>query len=229
MDKDDLEGPNRQLLAGVLRPVVGDTVGRLDTGHHQVNIGVCRWGSQHAEILLDPQDAVMSKQLQAMQKTSSIQSTDLVSTLRDSRSGKRQNGFPIPSGKRQKFVVAGNPLSEEPVKPGKKQSGPPRTPVMSTEMSEASLAHASLAPRASSTLRHGPSLIISKLVELLVHAYAIHRGVPGGSGNVFDEDLLAEGVITRKDRSSRVRCECGSAAISGRLVSFFIPGPGIAP
>ena len=87
-------------------------VGKLETGHHQVAVGVRSLHSEEAISSVDPHDTAMSKQLQAMQKTSSQPTTNLISTLRDSGSRrKRADNVPIPA-KRVK-VAHGQGVQED--------------------------------------------------------------------------------------------------------------------
>ncbi|EXJ81566.1 hypothetical protein A1O1_07630 [Capronia coronata CBS 617.96] len=219
MDTDHLEQSSGQLLCGVLGHVVEDIVGSLDTSHHQVDVAVCRNPLKDAETPIDPQDAAMSKQLQAMQKTSSIRSTDLVSTLRDSISRKRRNGSPIPNEKRLKLVGTENLLVKEQVQADNKRLKQREVSGTSIgEMIDTGSKNISVASPVSTTRNDGPCLIISKLAELLVHSYAIQCGLSGDDGIVFDQALLADGIIRRRNRSTRLRCECGSALTSGKMI-----------
>ncbi|EXJ82467.1 hypothetical protein A1O3_06280 [Capronia epimyces CBS 606.96] len=220
MDRDDPEEPDRLLICEALEQGVGDIVGKLDTGHYQVNVGVCQRASEDTDTPPDPQDAAMSRQLQAMQKTSSIRSTDLVSTLKDSRSDKRKNDFQVPGRKRLKVTGPSGLLSEIQVGQGKRQQQVGRIEDLETsvgELNQAGAADDPVVSEASPSRRNGPWLSISKLVELLVHCYAIQCGVSGGDGNVFDQGLLADGIIRRRNRSNRLRCECGNAVVPGQL------------
>ncbi|KAK5409813.1 hypothetical protein LTR07_008828 [Exophiala xenobiotica] len=190
-------------------------VGKLETGHHQVAVGVRSLHSEKTTSFVDPHDTAMSKQLQAMQKTSSQPITNLTSTLRDSGSRrKRANNVLIPA-KRLK-VAHGQEVQEDGVQKQVNSNQPaeetedPKHPSATGIVQQASIvsSNASVNPSQRSAVEHPRRLVASKLAQILIHCYAIQRGVTGTSP-VFDENLLAGGMIKRRLRSSRVKCECG--------------------
>ncbi|KAK5369347.1 hypothetical protein LTR20_007627 [Exophiala xenobiotica] len=186
-------------------------VGKLETGHHQVAVGVRSLHSEKTTSFVDPHDTAMSKQLQAMQKTSSQPITNLTSTLRDSGSRrKRANNVLIPA-KRLK-VAHGQEVQEDGVQKQVNSNQPaeetedPKHPSATGIVQQASIvsSNASVNPSQRSAVEHPRRLVASKLAQILIHCYAIQRGVTGTSP-VFDENLLAGGMIKRRLRSSRVK------------------------
>ncbi len=187
-------------------------VGKLETGHHQVAVGVRSLHSEEAISSVDPHDTAMSKQLQAMQKTSSQPTTNLISTLRDSGSRrKRADNVPIPA-KRVK-VAHGQGVQEDGVQrqfDSNRQAEETDDPkhVSATgivQQNSMGSSNASVNPPRRSTVDHPRRLVTSKLAQILIHCYAIQRCVTGVSP-VFDENLLAGGTIKRRLRSSRIKC-----------------------
>ncbi|KIW93161.1 uncharacterized protein Z519_05766 [Cladophialophora bantiana CBS 173.52] len=218
VDKDNCQEAEGQAMCDALLKGDEDVVGVLECGHHQVRVGVRLQGAKREKSSIDVQDAEMSRQLQAMQKTSSSHSNNLVSTLRYSFSGsKRPKEGPIPSAKRVRAAGPGKPSHNDPA---------PQIARANLLIGLESLEKLSFADLESSrfgnTSRdfaalpksspkgHGLCLRITKLTELLIHCFAIQSGKTDESGNVFDQDLLAKGKIKRLSRWSRVNCECGS-------------------
>lgn len=210
------EGDAGTICDSLLRDVQ-DVVGKLETGHHRVNVGVTLQASRETQPSPDVQDTTMSKQLQAMQKTSSVHSTNMVSTLRDSGEGaKRKRDALPPKAKRLKNFHRRDLPSERQTNDSDEEERPAHSqdlekPMLTTNGDEAdSKTH-------SDPL--GLLLPARKLAELLVHCYALQCGLDGGPGEVFDQALLAEGTIKRRFRSTMVKCECGNPHTSGVMVS----------
>lgn len=103
VDQADFGDGHGQEICDILWKNKGEEVGRLDAGQHQVAVGVCALHCEQEKAPVDPGDTAMSKQLQAMQKTSSQRSNNLVSTLKDSgRPSKRKTHMPVSNAKRLK-------------------------------------------------------------------------------------------------------------------------------
>ncbi|EXJ61174.1 uncharacterized protein A1O5_11966 [Cladophialophora psammophila CBS 110553] len=226
VDKDNCQEAEGSAMCDALLKGDEDVVGVLECGHHQVRVAVRLQGAKGEESSIDVQDTEMSRRLQAMQKTSSSHSNNLVSTLRDSfPRSKRPREGPIPSAKRVRAAGPGNPSSNDtapqitkaylligPESLEKSSFAEPESP----QLGDTSRDFAALAK--SSPKGHGLCLRITKLTELLIHCFAIQSGKTDENGNVFDQDLLAEGKIKRLSRCSRVNCECGSRHRSGPML-----------
>ncbi|KIV83182.1 hypothetical protein PV11_05232 [Exophiala sideris] len=107
VDQADLAGVDGEKICDILWTNKGEEVGRINAGHHQVAVGVRSLHREADAAPVDPQDTTMSKQLQAMQKTSSQRSNNLVSTLQDPVARpKRWNDMPAPQAKRLKVASA---------------------------------------------------------------------------------------------------------------------------
>ncbi|KIX96602.1 uncharacterized protein Z520_07868 [Fonsecaea multimorphosa CBS 102226] len=216
VDKDEYQEEEGGAMCEALLRRDEDVVGALECGHHQVRVAVRLQSAQREESSIDLQDTEMSRQLQAMQKTSSSRSNNLVSTLRDSLPGlKRPRTGPIPGAKR--------PRASYPDKVSNDESVPHNVGInlatglqslekptfRSPESGQGIVSRDHPAPK-STPQGSALCLCITKLTELLIHCHAIQSGKTSGSENVFDHGLLAEGKIKRLHRSSRVNCECGS-------------------
>ncbi|OAP54663.1 hypothetical protein AYL99_11111 [Fonsecaea erecta] len=218
VDKDDYQEGEGQIMCEALLKRDEDVVGVLECGHQQVRVAVSVQSS------IDLQDTEMSRQLQAMQKTSSSHSNNLVSTWRDSFPGaKRPRTGPIPRAKRLRASSSGKPSNNEPVP----QEVSFNIPTGSQRLEKPTFASPELGQRSASKDHSAPTsspkgsclcLRISKLTELLIHCYAIQSGKTGGNENAFDQGLLAEGKIKRLSRSSRINCECGSQQKSSSML-----------
>ncbi|KIX04221.1 uncharacterized protein Z518_07775 [Rhinocladiella mackenziei CBS 650.93] len=221
VDKGDLE--EGEAICETLREDAGEAVGTLETGSHHVRVGICLHRPQNAEMSVDWQDAAMSRQLQAMQKTSSVQSTILPSTMRDPGSKtKRQAEALMQRSKRQKTDNAKTVLDEHQDRTHKKpERGKGLAKSTGNNIEEDNKGRPGVEPvtlKRSWTPKDAPQLLISKKAELLVHCYAIQCGADGGSGDAFDKGLLAEGIIKRQRRSNQIKCECGSRHRSKRML-----------
>lgn len=230
VDEDEFQEGDAQAMCDSLVAGAGDVVGVLETGHHEVRITVRLADAEAQDSSIDLHDIEMSKQLQAMQKTSSSYSNNLLSTLKESTpAAKRRTDAPIPSGKRVKAIVS-RKLFVTDAGPRVTRAGVMKAPQTLKKPSCAQLVSDS--PRDSSVeffaatkdSLKGTSirLAVTKLTELLVHCYAVQNGKAGG-GDVFDGDLLAEGKIKRLSRSSDISCECGSPEGSSGMVRISSP------
>lgn len=224
VDKEDFEDGDKKSICDAILQGTGDIIGTLDTQHHQVSVAVLLQCAGDAISSPDLQDATMSKQLKAMQKTSSFRSTNLISTMRDSAFGsKRETDGPVRKAKRVKHANFENPLDDRPViRAGLEMSRQELdAPVVaSNEMAaDGSLFGSDFVAPSPSSGTGRPRLIASKLAELLVHCHAIQCGVAGNGGKMFDQELLSAGTIMRHHRSNEIRCECGSQRTSSDMVS----------
>jgi hypothetical protein len=230
VDKNDFQEGDAESVCDSLVGGSEDIVGVLESGHYQIRVTVRMADSEAQDSSLDSQDAEMSKRLQAMQKTSSSHSNNLLSTLKESTPAtKRRINAPIPSGKRAK-----------PTAPRKSEGEIMTGATQASALNRAgSLGNMGFAQREAVGLRGssvqvtaatqglpnetGARLAVTKLAELLVHCYAVQKeeaggGGAGGGGAVFDEDFLAEGKINRVTRSAHISCECGSPKESSGMV-----------
>lgn len=228
VDKDDFQEGDVQEICDALEAGAEDVVGMMDSGHYQVRVTVRLSNSEAQDSLIDPQDTEMSKQLQAMQKTSSNPSNNLLSTLRESLPRvKRPAAGSIPNGKRAKIQTDEKHLDRE-ISGAEHRA---KTPQSSQSLGDDSNAVDLTSPdvekpsidfvtlTSASSEEKWVSLHTSKLAELLVHCYAIQNG-KAGYGEVFHQDLLTKGEIKRHRRSKDVRCECGSLHRSSKMVSM---------
>ncbi|OQV03309.1 HORMA domain-containing protein [Cladophialophora immunda] len=224
IDKDEYQEEEGHAMCGALLKQDDDVVGILECGHHRVRVAVRVQSAAREEPSIDLQDTEMSRQLQAMQKTSSSQSNNLLSTLRDSLPvSKRPRDGPIPSAKRLRASDPEKSSSEQPITHGVGINLPtgltPLEKQTFTVLRSGQDGNTSKDPSApSSPKAKGLNLRITKLTELLIHCYAIQSGKAGECGNAFDQDLLAEGKIKRLNRSSRINCECGSQQRSSSML-----------
>ena len=229
VDKEDFQQGDGQAVFDSLLIGSEDVVGTMDTGHYQIRIGVHLQESIAQEPSMDLQDTKMSKQLQAMQKTSSGRSNNLLSTLKDSPPRpKRRTNAPVSDGKRAKATDrtasrkhgASTPPHLENAEPPKRSESLGKSTFEELELASLHKPSSSLAAATKDTPQgNSVSLDCTKLAELLVHCYAVQNGRANGLGNIFDQDLLAEGKIKRLNQSSHVSCECGSQHKSGAMVS----------
>jgi hypothetical protein len=230
VDKDDFQEGDAEAMRNSLEESAEDIVGTFETNHYQIRVAACLSSAPPQDSSVDFRDTEMSKQLQAMQKTSSSYSNNLLSTLRGSPPAvKRRSNAPILNGKRVK-VNTPQPLSK-----GSRQhltSAP-------TLKSSQSLRASSLAESESSELIKSPMVSVvageispettpfwvgvEKMAELLVHCYAIQSGKAGNNGGVFEPGLLAEGRIKRLNRASDINCECGNERVSATMVRIHSP------
>ncbi|KAG9772225.1 hypothetical protein ABEF93_006143 [Exophiala dermatitidis] len=233
VDSNELAEPNGPLICEALERTMGTTVGSLHTGHHSVNVGVSGTISIKEGTSLDPEDAAMSKQLQAMQQTSSVQGTNLVSTLPDCRAGsKRRNSFVRSDQKRLKRAESDKIASNSPADQSKEQLIPiddletsqrghdEATPGGSASSGDTQVRKCRVTPDADADEDEDipVTLSVRKLATLLIHCYALNSEAAGGGGDIFDQDLLRTGIIRRVVRSDKVRCECGSVAPLGPMI-----------
>ena len=222
----DLERRDGGSTWGALLQDTGEIIGKLETGDLQVSVGVRHNRLADADNSADPQDTIMSKQLQEMQKTSSPRSTNLLSTMRDSGPRSKRQADDLVANlksKRPKATDANIVANQNGTKLfSKKDRGRGTRKVGNSPHNDDETGLASAMPSGTlgrnSSRKNSASLLSSKLAELLVHCYAIQNGVGGGAGNVFDQGLLATGIIRRKVRSDQVRCECGSRHTSDGMV-----------
>ena len=235
VDKDDFQEGDAQAMCKSLAADSEEIVGMLETGYHQVRVTVRLANSEAQESPIDLQDTEMSKQLQAMQKTSSSHSNNLLSTLKGSTSAakRRADGpTPTPNSKRVKATGSSLPPTSDTT---------PRMARASALKSSQNLGHAVVdyskpvgqrelpvnlvAGHKGSSNVMGTRLAVTSLAKLIVHCYALQKATRGAEGDLFDEDLLAEGNIKRLTRSTNVRCECGSGKQSGGMVSLCFDCP----
>lgn len=97
VDQEEFAGTVGEKICDTLRKSAGDPVGEVQVGHQQVAMSVRPFRTYEPSTSIDPQDIAMSKQLRAMQKTSSQRTTNLVSTLQDTGSRRKRNiDMPLP-------------------------------------------------------------------------------------------------------------------------------------
>ncbi|EXJ54587.1 hypothetical protein A1O7_09928 [Cladophialophora yegresii CBS 114405] len=217
VDKNDFQEVDAEVVCGSLGGGTEDVVGVLESGHYQIRVTVRTAESEAQDSSVDLQDTEMSKQLQAMQKTSSSHSNNLLSTLKESTPAiKRRADAPIPDSRREKRNGVQN--SEGGIMAGATGASALNSPRSLGNMSFPQLDTAGAkdspleftAMTRSSPKVVGARLAVTKLAELLVHCYAVQKEMAGGGGAIFDGDLLAEGKIKRICRSTDISCECGS-------------------
>ncbi|KAJ9614524.1 hypothetical protein H2200_002661 [Cladophialophora chaetospira] len=211
VDRDDFQEGDVEAIYDSLTADGADVVGMLDTGHHQVRVTVNLTHSEAQDSPVDLRDTEMSKQLQAMQKTSSSQSNKLLSTLKGSTPAtKRRSDAPNPLSKRVKATSTGERSSIEAAprvtRASTNKNAQNLEIPMDTELESSHQLGLSVELGAATTT--GARLAVSKLAELLVHCYAVQNGKTGDKGDLFDEDQLAEGKIKRVSRSIDIGCEC---------------------
>ena len=230
VDTDDFQEEDVAAVCDSLGTAADDTVGMFETGHHQVRITASVSSSDAQDSSIDPQDTEMSKHLQAMQKTSSNYSNNLVSTLRGSTPAvKRRADSPSWGGKRAR------PNALEPAQKFTASSLKQATDLRSSQslvvsgVAKPESAHDTQSPPLSvvapkkSSEEAGTRLVVTKLAELLVHCHAIQSGRVSGEQDVFVSALLAEGTIKRLNRGSFVSCECGNQHRANQMVSCGLP------
>ncbi|ETI20319.1 hypothetical protein G647_08353 [Cladophialophora carrionii CBS 160.54] len=217
VDKTDFQEGDAEAVCDSLGGGTEDVVGVLESGHYQIRVTVRLADSETQDSSVDLQDTEMSKHLQAMQKTSSSHSNNLLSTLKESTPAiKRRAGAPISESKRAKRT--GPQDSQRDIMAGATRasalSRPRSLRNMSFSQLETAGASDSLLDFAAVT-QSSPKVVkarlaVTKLAELLVHCYAVQREKTAGGGAIFDRDSLAEGKIKRISRSTNISCECGS-------------------
>ena len=228
VDKDDFQEGDAQAMCDYLTADTEDVVGMLETSHHQVRVTVRLANLEAQDSSVDFQDTEMSKQLQAMQKTSSSQSDRLLSTLKGSTpAAKRRTDAPIPSGKRMKATGPRKPSNHNTAPRVTRASAPKSSqslgiPIVAglESVGQKDLTVKSVAGTMDSPKGTDARLAVTKLAELLVHCYAVQKAKTVDGGDLFDEDLLAEGHIKRLSRSINISCECGSRKESSGMVSI---------
>ncbi|KIW62466.1 hypothetical protein PV04_10639 [Phialophora macrospora] len=225
VDKDDFQEGDAEVVCDSLVGGSENVVGVLESGHYQIRVTVRMADSEVPDSSIDPQDTEMSKRLQAMQKTSSSHSNNLLSTLKESTPAtKRRINASIPDGKRTKSTASRN--SEGDIIAGAARASALNSPRSLGNMSVAQPDSIGLrgspiqfaAATQGSPKETGARLVVTKLAELLVHCYAVQKEKAGGGEAVFDEDLLAEGKIKRVTRSADISCECGSPKESSGML-----------
>ncbi|KAK6367417.1 hypothetical protein LTS17_010343 [Exophiala oligosperma] len=97
VDQEEYPGKIGERICDTLWKSHGDLMGEVQVGNEQIAMSVRPFRIDEPSTSIDPQDMAMSKQLQAMQKTSSQRTTNLVSTLQDSGSRRKRNSdVPLP-------------------------------------------------------------------------------------------------------------------------------------
>ena len=223
VDKNAFPDGGAQAMCNSLEAGTKDVVGMLDTGHYQVRVTACLSDSEAQEASIDLQDTEMSKQLQAMQKTSSSHTHNLPSTSKGSTPlVKRRADVAVSISKRPKVTAVEESVGQEAIIGFMHASTSAN--VRGSSVLESKSATTSHLPDdsfdAATDLprKCGARLVVAKLAELLIHCYAVQNRKPGDDGIVFEQDLLAEGKIQRLSRAADISCECGSRERSSGMV-----------
>ncbi|OAG41271.1 hypothetical protein AYO21_04434 [Fonsecaea monophora] len=199
VDKDEYQEGEGQTMCEALLDRDEDVVGMLECGYHQMRVAVHLQDAARQEPLIDLHDTEISRQLQAMQKTSSSHSNNLLSTLRDSFPGsKRSRNGPMPGAKRLRPSEPKKPSSDESVlhSVGTNQltefQGPRGSAFATPGPGHQGSASKDCPVQQSLPRENGLCISVTKLAELLIHCYAVQSGKTGESGDAFDHRLLAD-------------------------------------
>jgi hypothetical protein len=216
VDTEDLQTDENQTLYGELWAGPNESLGKVETGHHRVSIDFCSKHSVTCSVSTDLQDTAMSNQLRTMQKPSSIRSTNLLSTLGDPGHG--VTGFAIPmkphntlSKGRTSLIQRGSSKRMD----AELVSGQHIELVAGSHNFSESI-DGNEEPQSLIKKKDVFSISPSKMAELLVQAYALQNQA---SDKVFDAEILNKGIIKRWQRSTQVKCECGSDNPAHNMVS----------
>lgn len=158
------------------------------------------------------QDVHMSKQLIAMQTTSSNQYGGATSTLPAPRASgqNRAEGLAATTPTRKRKSLD----DPEDDYLGKKQ----RLIPVFAEQRDAEPPNPLKGLTLDAKRRRKRILVPEKLAELVIHAYSLNA-LNRISGPIFDEDKLKCGVISRMVKSQEVSCDCGCPSSSSEFVS----------
>lgn len=211
VDIEDLKSDGNQTLYGELWEGPNESLGKVETVHHRVNIDFCSKRSVTCSVSTDLQDTAMSNQLRTMQKPSSIYSTILLSTIGDP--GYSVAGFAIPMKPQNSFSKRRTPTPARVIKRGSSKRVD-EEPISGDHIDLMGSSHNFNEPvdvdeehQSSVKTTDLFSISPSKMAELLVQAYALQNQT---GHEVFDAELLNKGIIRRWQRSIQVKCECGS-------------------
>ena len=182
----------------------------FDTAHHTLKIAARDFcGAEQTTSQV--QDAVMSKQLETMQKSSSGRNINATSTLPIPPPAKTHLPEPMRSSRKRKSAH-----EEAHTLPYKKQN----TAAVTSETAPFQSGQAANPLRNISTdakRRRKRLLLPEKIAEIVIHACGTNE-YHQASGLVFDKAALQAGRLSRLVESEEVKCECGSTHVAEDMV-----------
>jgi hypothetical protein len=196
----------------------GQAVSTFDSSHHTVSV-MARNSTFGYQTASQMQDTAISKELQALQKTSSAGHAGMISTLPAPSASPVRSAMPTRGS--SKKVVRSSPFVGAAVKNLKaSQDHSARTPSQkSTNSGQGqSIANPLRTLAVLAANRRRREIIPEKLAEIVVQAYCLDFDASGGM-TLFDADLLSKGVVRRLNQSATVRCECGYQKSCESMVS----------
>lgn len=185
-------------------------VAEFDTAHHGLRIAARDFSSAE-QTTSQVHDAVMSKELEVMQKSSSSRNINATSTLPMSHTAGSRLPEPLRSSQKRRAAH-----EEACTQPSKKQS----TVVANAERNSDQNHQIDNPLRnlgIDAKRRRKRLLLPEKIAEVVIHAWGTNY-YHQASGPVFDEVALRAGRLGRLVQSEHVKCECGSTYIAEDMV-----------